>query len=673
MANVGYATLQIIPVAKGFQAALQGETAAPMAASGKKGGASFGAGMLASVKGFAGPIAAVFAGAKILDFFKGAVESASNLNETLSKNRQIFGSAAAAVQQFANNANRGLGQTRQQALDAAATFGVFGKSAGLTGKSLSGFSTQMVQLATDLASFHNTSPQEAIDALGAALRGESEPIRRYGVLLNDASLKQEALRMGLIKTTSQALTPQQRVLAAHALILKQTKDAQGDFARTSGGLANQQRILSAQWADMKAKLGSALLPVVTKAVSVFNSWMPKISAVATTVGRVLGPAVTTVGRTLKTFFSSFTGGSAATGTLASSVSKLGGAFRTLGGFVSGTLLPALRSLASHVGATLGPVFRTLGSLFSTYVVPILSTFVAFLVGKLFPAIGRIVIAVSGRLKPVFDALVSAFQTYVAPALQAVLAKFRQWQPAIQAAISVVVKIVGWILKLAASILGKVLPPIIKLAAFMLGAFVRGMVAGVSAVVKIIGAVIRFGAKIVGAVGSVARFVSGLKSKFGDAVHFVAGIPGKIVRALGHLGSLLVSAGRDVINGLIHGIEGAAGALYDKARRIAHTISSTIKGALGIHSPSRVMMSHGRFIAEGLALGMEKGTARVNKAALAMTAFPKDAGVNATGGARTSTAGPLIGSLTLQSSGDVRRDLEETTFQLRRIARGGVYA
>lgn len=190
-----------------------------------------------------------------------AIKAASDLNETMSKSEVIFGNVAKEVQAFARTAARSLGQSETQALDAASTFAVFGKSAGLAGKELSKFAIDFTGLASDLASFNNTSPEDAIMAIGAALRGESEPIRRYGVLLSDAVLKQEALALG-IYDGSGALTAQQKVLAAQAAIYKQTTDAQGDFLRTSEGLANQTRILSAEFDNAKAKIGQSLLPVL---------------------------------------------------------------------------------------------------------------------------------------------------------------------------------------------------------------------------------------------------------------------------------------------------------------------------------------------------------------------------------------------------------------------------
>jgi hypothetical protein len=204
------------------------------------------------------------AGAMAIKIGKDAIGAASDFSEEISKARVIFGDASKDIEEFAKTAADSLGQSRKQAVNAASTFATLGKAAGLTGKDLSKFSIGFVKLASDLASFNNTSPEDAIQAIGAALRGEAEPIRRYGILLNDATLKNEALALGLIKTTKEALSPANKVLAAQAAIYKQTSDAQGDFARTSDGLANSQRQLAANIEDVKITLGEALLPVALR-------------------------------------------------------------------------------------------------------------------------------------------------------------------------------------------------------------------------------------------------------------------------------------------------------------------------------------------------------------------------------------------------------------------------
>jgi hypothetical protein len=187
-----------------------------------------------------------------------AIRAASDFQEATSKVNVVFGRASKSIKDFANDAARNLGQSKQSVLDAAGTFGTFGKAAGLAGEDLAGFTTDFVTLSTDLASFNNTSPEEAVLAIGAALRGESEPLRRYGVLLNDAVLKQEAMTLGIYDGKG-ALTAQQKVLAAQAAIYKQTNDAQGDFMRTSDGLANSQRTLKATLDDVKVSIGQAFL------------------------------------------------------------------------------------------------------------------------------------------------------------------------------------------------------------------------------------------------------------------------------------------------------------------------------------------------------------------------------------------------------------------------------
>jgi uncharacterized protein YukE len=198
-----------------------------------------------------------------------AITAASNMEESLSKVNVIFGRGAKDVERFARTAAKELGQSEQAVLNAAGAFGTFGKAAGLSGVDLATFSNDFTTLATDLASFNNTSPEEAVMAIGAALRGEAEPLRRFGVLLNDATLKQEAMTLGIYDGKG-ALTAQQKILAAQAAIYKQTGDAQGDFMRTSDGLANSTRTLSATFQNLQAKFGAAFLEQATTATKNIN-------------------------------------------------------------------------------------------------------------------------------------------------------------------------------------------------------------------------------------------------------------------------------------------------------------------------------------------------------------------------------------------------------------------
>ena len=188
-----------------------------------------------------------------------AVSAASDLQESTSKSQAVFGDSAQDVQAWAKTAANAFGQSSQQALEAASTIGNMMKAMGMADAESAKMSKTIVELASDLASFNNTTIDDAVEAINAALRGESEPIRRYGVLLDDATLKAEAFSKGLFSGKG-SLTPQTRALSAYSVILRQTATAQGDFAKTSDGLANSQRILQAQLANTLSGLGQGLLP-----------------------------------------------------------------------------------------------------------------------------------------------------------------------------------------------------------------------------------------------------------------------------------------------------------------------------------------------------------------------------------------------------------------------------
>jgi hypothetical protein len=141
-------------------------------------------------------------------------------------------------------------------------------------------SVTLLALAADLASFNNTPIEEAIIALRSGLSGEAEPLKRFGVAINDVRLKQEALNMGLYDGKG-ALDITAKTQAAYALILKDTNLAQGDFARTSDGFANQMRILQASLSDAATEVGLVLLPYFKDFVNfINNNIVPAITAFA---------------------------------------------------------------------------------------------------------------------------------------------------------------------------------------------------------------------------------------------------------------------------------------------------------------------------------------------------------------------------------------------------------
>lgn len=226
--------------------------------------------MATGMKTAAAGMVASFGAFSAVDFLRSSVDAASDLQESLSKSAVVFGKSNQEVLKFAQNAAKSLGMSRQAAIESTATFGNFLQAIGLAQPKAASMSMAMVKLAGDMASFNNQNPADVLEAIKSGLAGEADPLQAFGVDVSDAALQIEALRLGM-KKQGGALTAAQKAQAAYSIIMKQTKTAQGDFARTSGGLANQQRILAAQFMDAKAKIGNFLLPAVTAVVKVLTS------------------------------------------------------------------------------------------------------------------------------------------------------------------------------------------------------------------------------------------------------------------------------------------------------------------------------------------------------------------------------------------------------------------
>jgi hypothetical protein len=240
-------------------------------------------GMTTLAKNFA-KVAAVGLGATAV-IGKSLVDAGSNLEESMSKVNVVFGESSKAVVDFANKAAVNLGISKTAALEAAGTYGNLFQAFGIGQAPAQEMSTTLVQLASDLASFNNVNVDDALLALRSGLSGETEPLKKFGIALNDVRLKEEAMALGLIKSTSGTLPAAIKAQAAYSLIMKDSALAQGDFARTSDGVANTQRTLQATFQDIKAELGTALLPTYKALLGfVQDQVMPRFKEFAQIVG-----------------------------------------------------------------------------------------------------------------------------------------------------------------------------------------------------------------------------------------------------------------------------------------------------------------------------------------------------------------------------------------------------
>lgn len=226
------------------------------------------------------------------------VNLGSDAAEMRSKFDQVFGANAAGWANRFDLLATKVQRNKYELQNFGATIqGLLGPM-GLTGNQAGNMSVGFTELAVDLSSFYNVAESDALNALRSALIGESEPMRQFGVVLNEAAVKAEALRLGLMQTGGE-LTAAGRAQAVYSLIMQQTTAAQGDAVRTGGGFANQMRALQAALSETATTMGTQLLPIVTPLLQQLNtgltSVLPKAGQIftdfASKLQTNLGPAL----------------------------------------------------------------------------------------------------------------------------------------------------------------------------------------------------------------------------------------------------------------------------------------------------------------------------------------------------------------------------------------------
>lgn len=215
-----------------------------------------------------------------------AVKFASDFQESMNKVDVAFGKSKKEVKDFAKTTLKQFGIAEGSALDMAALFGDMATSMGLNQSAASDMSTSLVGLAGDLASFKNIGIDQATTALAGVFTGETESLKRLGIVMTQANLESFAMERGMnanIKTMTQA----QKVALRYKFIMEATSNAQGDFGRTSGGAANQMRIFQESLKELSAKFGQVILPVFTKLVSFANGLLQKFAELSPTTKKLI--------------------------------------------------------------------------------------------------------------------------------------------------------------------------------------------------------------------------------------------------------------------------------------------------------------------------------------------------------------------------------------------------
>lgn len=211
-------------------------------------------------------------------FMHQTVEAASALGESINAVNKVFDASSERVQAWGReNANQ-IGLSTRAFNQMATPLGSMLKNQGLSLDEVTDHTIKLTQRAADMASVFNTDVTDALVAIQAGLRGEQDPLERYGVSLSAVSVEARALADSH-KTSAAQLTNQEKALARLNLIYEQTADTAGDFRDTADGLANAQRIATATMEDAKAKIGAAFIPIMAKAAELTGMFAEHIARV----------------------------------------------------------------------------------------------------------------------------------------------------------------------------------------------------------------------------------------------------------------------------------------------------------------------------------------------------------------------------------------------------------
>jgi hypothetical protein len=240
-----------------------------------------------------GAVGAAVSGALALPFL-GAIKAASNAQETMSKFSVVFGEQTRAMKAWGDNFAASIGRSKFEIAGFLASFQDLLVPMGVTATAAGDMSKTLSTLAIDLASFNNLSDADVVRDLQAALTGSGEVMKKYGVIVSEAAVKQQLLNMGL---DPKHATEAEKAQARLNIILAGTTAAQGDAARTAGGFANQMKALQAKLSDAAVEIGNALLPMATELITQMNgaasaaaNWISQNSGLVSGLGITVGAA-----------------------------------------------------------------------------------------------------------------------------------------------------------------------------------------------------------------------------------------------------------------------------------------------------------------------------------------------------------------------------------------------
>lgn len=391
-------------------------------------GDSVGGNMAGRIKSLIGPALALASSAAVGAFAKSTIDAAKNMQQSIGAVDSVFKDSGDQIHSWAKNAAKDVGISANSYNELATLIGSQLKNGGTSMEEMGAKTNDLIALGADLSSMFGGDATDAVAALSSALKGERDPIERYGVSLSQAKIDAEAAALGFEKVGG-ALSAEGSQAATLSLIMKQTADAQGNFGRETDTLANRQQVLNAAFEDGKARLGEDLLPAATAFTSLLIAGLnPAVEGASFVIGEVTG-GFTAFGSAFK----------AADGEVTSAgfpgvMEKLGGLMAELAPEAKsafGEIATTISTVATEIWTAIGPTIKALLPQILELVTTLSPLSIIFkALQPVLPQLGAAIAALAGALGGVLAAILPTVVDLVGTLVEALSGSLAEILPTI---------------------------------------------------------------------------------------------------------------------------------------------------------------------------------------------------------------------------------------------------
>lgn len=216
-----------------------------------------------------------------------SIDIASSLIEVENVVRTTFGNYENLVNDMAKTSIQDFGMSELSVKQYSSRFQAMGVAMGFSQKKMADMSIELTKLTADMASFYDMEQSDVARNLQAIFTGETEPLRKYGLDLTQATLKEWALKNGLDANIS-SMTQAEKTMLRYKYVMANTVAAQGDFAKTADTWHNQTVILKQSFQELAGIIGTSLINAFKPFLSGLNFTMTQVINFAETVTNALG-------------------------------------------------------------------------------------------------------------------------------------------------------------------------------------------------------------------------------------------------------------------------------------------------------------------------------------------------------------------------------------------------